>query len=328
MALLLGMMLCQSAGADIRGANFLQSSRVAWDGEASDESLRRLRFTGANWIALVPFLSQSDSASCDVRLAPHYDLESLRSLIRRAKALDFKVALKPQMLVHGSWAGDIAARDEAGWECWFSAYGQALLSMARIARDEHVDMFVAGTELKRTESRLEWRALIAGLRNVYRGPVTWVFHAPDDAKRFTALRMLHSVGLALYPRMGRSAAEVYRATAWQRVKLKALARSLPKPIWIAEIGIPSRVGAGDAPWLWNERISEGSEPDPQFQAEALYAWLDALRGNWHQGVMVWNWMSDPDAGGMLDTDFTPQNKPAERVLRCVWRDIDMTECAP
>lgn len=326
--LLVALSAPADAVSDMRGANFLQSARIPWASEAGTASLARLRATGANWVALVPFFAQSNPAACDIALAPHYDLEALRALIRSARNLGFRVALKPQMLVPGGWAGEIGPRDEAGWACWFDAYARAMQAMARLAREEGVDMLVAGTELKRAETRPEWRALIAGLRDAYPGTMSWVFHAPEDVDRFPALDLLDSVGLSLYPPLGRSAAEAYRNTAWQRLSLKRLARTLPRPLWIAEIGIPSRADAGEAPWAWGERVAGRSEPDARFQAQALYAWLEALRGSWHQGVMIWNWMSDPDAGGPIDADYTPQNKPAEDVLRCAWTRADMTECAP
>ena len=238
------------------------------------------------------------------------------------------MALKPQILVPGAWAGEIAPGDEAGWACWFNAYAQALWPLARLAGEENVDLLVVGTELKKTVTRPEWSGLIADLHGFYPGPLTWVFHAPEDIEAFSALSQLDSVGLSLYPPVGQAPAEIYRNTAWQRLSLKRLARTLPKPLWIGEVGIPSRAGAGWAPWVWAERAAGSPAADPQFQAQALYAWLEALQGDWHQGVMLWNWMSDPDAGGPRDADYTPQNKPAEQVLRCAWADDDMTECAP
>jgi hypothetical protein len=312
----------------IRGANFLQSRSVAWGSPQAARSLALLRDAGAAWVAFVPFLAQSGRAACDIALAPHYDMEALRALIRQARALGLKVALKPQFLVQGSWAGEIAAKDESGWKCWFAAYRGVLLPMARLAQEEGVELFVAGTELKGTESRPEWRELLLALGRAYSGPVSYVFHAPEDARRFQALSQLDLVGLSLYPRLGASAAEAFRTTAWQRHQLRKWARSLAKPVWIAEVGIPSRVGAGVAPWQWIEHATEQREPDLAYQAQALAYWLDALSGGWNRGVLVWNWFSDPDAGGPGDADYTPQNKPAQQVLSCFWRGGDMTKCAP
>ena len=312
----------------MQGANFLQSASAPWGSPQAAQSLARLRDTGADWVAFVPFLDLRDAASCDLAWSSHYNLAALRSVIRQARGLDLRVALKPQILVPGSWAGEIAAHDEAGWSCWFSAYQALLLPLARLAEAEGVELFVAGTELKRTETRPQWQALLRSLRAVFNGRLSYVFHAPEDVAKFSALAQLDWVGLSLYPRLGRSPAEAFRATAWQRFKLGRWARAQTRPVWIAEVGIPSRAGAGEAPWLWDDRRAGRREPDPAYQATALAYWLEALSGGWNRGTLIWNWFSDPQAGGPLDTDFTPQNKPAEAVLRCFWQGADMTECTP
>ncbi len=59
-------------------------------------------------------------------------------------------------------------------------------------------------------------------------------------------------------------------------------------------------------------------PDPALQAEVLVDWLEILNRPTIRGVLIWRWFTDPDAGGMTDTDFTVQGKPAERVLMCAW----------
>lgn len=328
-ALAAGLLLHASWPAwSMEGANFLQSGFAPWGSRAAAHSLANLRGLGADWVALVPFLAQSQEDSCDITLDAHYDLESLRSVIRQARTLGFRVAVKPQFLVPGKWAGDIAALDEAGWQCWFDAYREALLPMARLAQTERVELFVAGTELKGTEMRSEWRALLRALRREFKGRVSYVFHAPEDARRFSALQYLDWIGLSLYPPLGNTAAEASRAIAWHQRNLRRWAASMPKPVWFAEVGVPSRARAGEAPWQWNERTAGPRVPDMDYQASALALWLEALAGDWNEGVMIWNWMSHPFAGGLRDTDFTPQNKPAEVVLRCFWRQRKTTECIP
>ena len=63
---------------------------------------------------------------------------------------------------------------------------------------------------------------------------------------------------------------------------------------------------------------KGPGAAPRLQAEVLGEWLRALDRPAVHGVLVWRWLSDPNAGGPKDTDFTVQGKPAEDVLRCVW----------
>jgi hypothetical protein len=56
----------------------------------------------------------------------------------------------------------------------------------------------------------------------------------------------------------------------------------------------------------------------------LADWLAALDRPRIRGVLIWRWLSDPRAGGISDTDFTVQGKPAQRVLTCAWTKA----CAP
>jgi hypothetical protein len=50
----------------------------------------------------------------------------------------------------------------------------------------------------------------------------------------------------------------------------------------------------------------------------LADWLAVLHRPAIGGVLIWRWLTDPDAGGVADTDFTVQGKPAEHVLMCAW----------
>jgi len=100
--------------------------------------------------------------------------------------------------------------------------------------------------------------------------------------------------------------------------LKAISIQYKKPLWIAEVGIPSRYGAQLKPWGWQGVDIHANPPDENLQALVLDIWLDALKGKWSYGVMLWNWSSDPYAGGSQDSGFTIQNKRAEQVIACHW----------
>ena len=58
--------------------------------------------------------------------------------------------------------------------------------------------------------------------------------------------------------------------------------------------------------------------DPLLQADVIADWLTVLNRPTIHGVLIWRWLTDPAAGGLADTDFTVQGKPAEAVLRCAW----------
>jgi hypothetical protein len=99
-------------------------------------------------------------------------------------------------------------------------------------------------------------------------------------------------------------------------RLDLLATIEGKPILIGEIGLRSAQGAAAKPWESpEERVAA---PDPTLQAAVLADWLEVLNRPTISGVLIWRWLTDPDAGGVADTDFTVQGKPAEQVLLCSW----------
>ncbi len=319
---LLGLEGCSTrpqAPTAMRGANFMTLQSAPWDSPAARDSLAQLQDIGATWVALVPFVRQARSTACTLTAPDTAELNALRTLIQTAHQLGLGVVLKPQILIDDSWAGAVAMPDEAAWACWFQTYGRALSAYARIAEEEGVDLLVAGTELKRTEARPEWPPLLRRIARLYNGPISYVFHQPEDAPGFTGLAELDSVGYSLYPPIGNDIDQLASRIEGHVRELRQKSRRIGKPVWIAELGMPSRHGAGDAPWLWGPAVPQPALPDPDFQAQALEAWLSALAGDWHQGVMLWGWVSEPHAGGMHDTSYTPQNKPAMQRLACLWR---------
>ena len=66
--------------------------------------------------------------------------------------------------------------------------------------------------------------------------------------------------------------------------------------------------------LWN-RDSDNNPLDLEEQADCYEALLSESQDeNWLAGIFWWNWETNPNAGGPLDSGFTPQNKPAQCVL--------------
>jgi hypothetical protein len=99
-------------------------------------------------------------------------------------------------------------------------------------------------------------------------------------------------------------------------RVDVLAQRFGKPIIVAEIGLRSAQGASAKPWESAEERTSAAAP--LLQAEVLADWLRVLDRPTVQGVLIWRWLSDPMAGGLADTDFTVQGKPAEGVLLCAW----------
>jgi hypothetical protein len=55
------------------------------------------------------------------------------------------------------------------------------------------------------------------------------------------------------------------------------------------------------------------------QARAYEGLIRALYPHeWFNGVYLWLWRTDPDAGGSSDDSYTPQNKPAAQVMKALF----------
>ena len=124
--------------------------------------------------------------------------------------------------------------------------------------------------------------------------------------------------MSLYPPLGGDNDRDFRRAAMRATadRLDMLSVIYRKPVVIAEIGLRSAEGAAAKPWESAEE--RAAVADPTLQADVLADWLAILDRPNVDGVLIWRWFTDPNAGGLTDTDFTVQGKPAERVLQCAW----------
>jgi hypothetical protein len=301
-----------------RGVTMLQTKEVGFDSELSEQSFRELAKTGANAVALIPFLHQQNCQDDYCELSDSVTDAQLVWAIRRAHAQHLKVIVKPQILVEGAWAGLIEPQTDKGWQDWFASYTQALMHYAKIAQAEGAEGFVIGTELKRADGQPHWAALIKSVRGAYGGMLTYAAHNHDSISAFEHWDMLDEIGVTLYPPLGPVPSRDMMQKKVEAVvaTLEDLSRQYNKKIFVLEVGSPSVVNIQATPW---DR-PKGCEvqPDANLQATIVDIWLNALRKPWVSGVLVWDWHSDPYAGGRFDTDFTIQNKPAQDVVSCHW----------
>jgi len=129
---------------------------------------------------------------------------------------------------------------------------------------------------------------------------------------------LDAIAVTLYPTLGRDDDRTFRLAVMRDAanRLDALSARNQKKVVVGEVGIRSAEGAARAPW----ESAEEREANVALglQAGVLTDWLKVLDRPSIRGILVWRWFTDPNAGGVRDTDFTVQNKPAERVLMCAW----------
>lgn len=309
------------AGVDqplVNGANVLQDAGISFESASAGQSMQRLAEIGADHAAIVVFMEQPAPDSPAPALAGHVTDAQLRAGLRHARQAGLSTVLKPLVLVEGSWAGAIAPPSE---QAWFAGYRENLLHYARIAEQEDVSVLVVGTELAGLSQSREWGGVIEAVRTVYAGRLAYAAHGAGGVERFGFWNELDVIGVTLYPALEEKGEAPDNREAIRR-ELRAVARAAPGPVWIMEFGVPSADGGLESPWDWRRLQREDVAANPEDQRRGLEAWLDVLdagRAEYGiQQVTLWSWTSNPGAGGMNDKGYTPQNKPAEKLLACRW----------
>jgi len=303
------------AAEPILGFSFPVWWHDAYQSERTAESLAEMKAMGAGWVVIIPTVYVKDRADAEVlaNQATATD-ESLRVVIRAARAHGLKVLLKPHVdLPDASPRAGLSPPDYARW---FETYGSHLRRYARLAADERVEMFAVGTELtlltlpKHTP---HWRALIRETRLVYPGPLTYAanWHSVAHVGFWKDLDLIGVDGY--YPVPGGSNRAALEA-GWRPwvLGLATLSKLYGKPVLFAEVGLAAQKGASLRPWAWHEY----AELDLETQAAYMDAFVASFGPQpWFRGFLYWAWESDKARTGPLDKSMSAQGKPVEKVLR-------------
>ena len=161
----------------------------------------------------------------------------------------------------------------------------------------------------------DWRVLIAAVRRTYSGRLTYAA-LPFEYQKVGFWDALDFIGVdAWWPLSTGATADVATLRrAWIPIvaELGSAASEWHKSIVFTEAGYTSQHGTAAAPSSWN--LSTVAAPAEQ--AAGYRALLDTFSAQpWFGGVHWWAWRATNQGDGL---DFTPQDKPAESVLRTEW----------
>jgi len=310
-----------------------QALGVSWEGPpraVGAEALEPLVGLSVNAIAQTPFAFMRDPRKPELGFdAPEKPLEGrgwwgehaegIRFVAREARARKIGTLLKPHVWLHGSWPGDVEMTSEADWQAWFARYREFIVGWARFAAAEEIEGLCLGCELDKTVQReREWREIVAAVRAVYPGLVTYA----ANWTHFESVPFwdaLDAIGVNAYFPLSQAArpSVTELVDAWQpiRARLAALAERSGRPVVFTEIGYHPAEGALSEPWQWEVGAAALA---PENQANAYEAALRVFLGEpWFGGLFWWKWHAEEREhrrGSAADT-FSPQGLPAEEVLK-------------
>lgn len=250
--------------------------------------------------------------------------EGARQYILLLQENKIRVMLKPQLWVwRGEFTGDIAMNTDEEWKVLEESYERFILTYAELAEELKVDLFCIGTELEEFVSQrpLYWDKLIEKIRNTYTGQLTYAANW-DEYKRTPFWSSLDFIGVdAYFPLSEEKTPTVEQLKeGWEKWKaeLSGVSEAFDRPVVFTEFGYRSMDYTAKKPWL----VDRNEEHvNLEAQANAKRALFDAVWGEpWFAGGFLWKWFIHHDrAGGEQDNRFTPQNKPAEEVIKAYYK---------
>ena len=152
---------------------------------------------------------------------------------------------------------------EPKWSEWFASYTEFIVHHARIAAEEGAEMLCIGCEMVQTDRReAEWRALIAEVRAVYDGLVTYNCdkYQEDHVGWWDAVDVISSSGY-------------YPVDDWENQldRIEPVVAAFGKPFLFMEAGCPSRVGSPALPNDWSLRGVSSQQAQVEWYEAAFTA---------------------------------------------------------
>jgi hypothetical protein len=208
-------------------------------------------------------------------------------------------------------------QSEADWQLFFENYTRWIRHYALMAEMYRFPILCVGVEMVKTTAAQEqrWRNLIARLRKLYSGQITYAANWGSEIEQFAFGDALDFVGLNCYYPLSKNpdadAAQLREGVAQIAAVVRTISRRFDRPVVITEIGFTSTPGS----WVQPHESSRSKPVDLEAQARSYRAVLEGLYGTEGlAGIYWWKWPTYLEYGGPHDNDFTPNNKPAEKIL--------------
>jgi hypothetical protein len=310
-----------------RGAWLAPREGHPLDSNHGSEVLRHMRGLGVNIVAVgqevempsmrVPELKWGDGDA------------ALRSFLRRARRAGLHSFLLPRIESPDffkppyPFRADIDFATKSEWGSFHANMERMVLHYARLAEAEGVAVFGLGLELKHSVRKFAdfWRGLIAKVRRVYRGKITYSANWYDEWHGIEFWSDLDFIGVGAYFEL-KGPEPVGRATKAQLVErwspivaqLSAAAKRTGRPVLFTEVGYTGYVDCAERPWEWAGKAEKGIAIDHDVQARATAALMEIVRSReFFAGLFVWSFYTKPTLAAPWE--YAVQGRPAEAALR-------------
>ncbi|XEC93618.1 glycosyl hydrolase family 53 [Paenibacillus tarimensis] len=291
------------------------------------DSLRKLKETGSEWIALSFWTWQDTVHSTEIKFDYNYTVtdRDIEYAVKEAKRLGMKVCLKPVVNSRdGIWRAHIGFPEEESrtnpyWDQWFASYAGFLVHYAELAEELGCEMFCIGCEMIKTEAQTRrWKETIARVRSIYGGLLIYnANHGKEEGIEW--FDQVDLIGTSAYYPVGGCPGDTEENMIgrWQpiRERLEKLHRKFGKPVVFMEIGCRSALGCAAMPWDFGHTdLPYSEEEQANFYSSVIKVFWDEP---WFGGFFWWDWSAKlyPHEQGKSDVGFNIYGKQAEKIVK-------------
>jgi ppGpp synthetase/RelA/SpoT-type nucleotidyltranferase len=318
---------CTSQSKKINGVSFVAAPQAAEQSHV-DPVIK----LNANYAAIMPFgfLRKLSATEVIHNTDRQWFGETRKGAKQYSELLQknkIKIMIKPQIWVwNGEFTGFIKMESEADWKAFEASYESFIMEYAELAEELDAEIYCIGTELHEfVAARPEfWKQLITKVRKVYKGKLTYAENWDSFAK-VPFLDQLDFIGIdAYFPLSDEKmpSLETFQK-GWQphKHKIGKISQKYGKKVLFTEYGYRSMDYTGKEPW---DSTRKGKVLNLKAQEIALQALYNEFwNEEWFAGGFIWKWfINDEKVGGMENNQFTPQNKPAELVVRKTYKQYE------
>ncbi len=276
---------------------------VAGDSIA-EHNIEQVLDIGVNWISQTPFGWMDGHDSPKVVLSSQRGWwgerdEGIMHTAQEAKKKGVKTMLKPHIWImnsNGKWRSDISMNSKEEWDQWFESYETWIMHYAVLAQKSGIEALCIGTEFyiatKKHPDR--WRGIIANIRKVYSGDLTYAANWYKELETVTFWDDLDYIGVQAYFPISKeyqpSKKSLIRSWETYKKTLKKISLKYEKKIIFTEIGYKNTADAAIEPWTWPQRLDSTTIISNTTQKICYEALFESLwHEPWLEGFFIWKW---------------------------------------
>ncbi len=288
-----------------------------WGSSAMKTALADLATLGVDSVAIHPYARIGRNGS--ISYSEPNNTAYLVKAIQIAKGQKIDLFWKPHLAYWGAfkWRGSIAFDDETKWRRFFADHTRWIVAHAKLAETAGLPLLAIGVELDATTHReADWRRMIAAVRKVYRGKLTFASNW-DSYERIRFWDALDYIGVQAYFPLGGEGTQPKKTleASWDRhlSSLKAASKKWSKPVLFTEIGYNRSSSAASKPW---DASVDDSRESRALRRLLMEVALDKTKAApFIHGMWWWKWIP---GWAPWERDFAMQDDEARAVLRSRW----------